>query len=39
MNSKKNMEGCQMSLAKNVKIDDVKSRFDAKVFTIRPIVN
>ena len=39
MNSKKNMEGCQMSLAKNVQIDDVKSRLDEKVFTIRPIVN
>ena len=39
MNNKKNMEGCQMNLAKNVNFEDVKNLLHAKAFMIRPIVN
>lgn len=37
MNNKKNMEGCQMKLAKNVSFEDVKSRLHAKAFMTGPI--
>jgi len=39
MNNKKNVEGCQMSLAKNVSLKDVKSRLHAKAFITGPIVH
>jgi len=39
MKNKKNVEGCQMSLAKNVSFEDVKSRLHAKAFMTGPIVH
>ena len=38
MNYKKNMEGCQMSSSKNVKIDDIKSQLYAKAFMAGQII-
>ncbi len=39
MINKNSMEGCQMSLIKDVSIEDVKNRLHAKAFIIIPIVN
>ena len=38
MNNKKIVEGCQMSLTKNVNFEDVKNRLHAKAFMTGPIV-
>jgi hypothetical protein len=37
MNNKKNMEGCQMNLAKNGIIEDVKSGIHVNAFMTVPI--
>lgn len=39
MKNKKNVEGCQMSLTKNVSIEDVNSRLHAKAFMTGPIIH
>ena len=39
MKNKKNVEGCQMSLIKNVRVEDVKSQVHAKAFMTELIIH